>query len=601
MKKSQIVIIDFGSQYTHLITRRIRQLGVLANIFSPSIAAKNLVGTRGIILSGGPNSVHDKTAVSYDPKIFALDIPVLGLCYGHQLITQHFGGKVRPGKTKEYGFARLNVIGQNALFNDIKTKKMIWMSHGDSVVKLPKDFLVTGSTADCPVAAMASERKKIYGLQFHPEVSHTEEGLTILKNFIFDICACQKDWSLDKYWAQIVTEVKKSVGSKKVFLLVSGGVDSTVCFALLEKILGKDRVFGLHIDNGFMRLNESKKVKADLAKAGFDGLVVLDATDHFLSAVEGVIDPEEKRQIIGKIFLEVKDKFMRSKKMNHQDFILGQGTIYPDTIEAGGTKHSDTIKTHHNRVAEVLKLMKMGALVEPLADLYKDEVRQIGDKLKLPSRLINRHPFPGPGLSIRTLCSSGRANIKNQQRINKKINRIIGNKLNGAVLPIKSVGVQGDNRTYRHPALISGKANWTTLHDLSVRLTNELSEINRAVYLIHPEKIDFTKIKLKKAGLTKARLDLLRQVDDIVMSEIKKYKIYKKIWQFPVVLAPLTLGGGEAIILRPIQSQEAMTVNFYPMDKKILKSISQKIYKTLGVDLILYDITNKPPGTIEWE
>jgi len=600
MKHSQIAIIDFGSQYTHLITRRIRQLGVLANIYPTDVKAKDLKGIKGLILSGGPNSVHDKTAIKYDKKLFDLNVPILGLCYGHQLIAHHFGGKVKPGKIKEYGFANLKISKQTKLFKNVASGK-IWMSHGDSVSVLPPGFITSGKTSDCLIAAMANIKKDIYGLQFHPEVTHTQEGMKILNNFVFNVCVCKKDWSLDKYWDQIVREVKQHVGKRNVFLLVSGGVDSTVCFALLEKILGKSRVFGLHIDNGFMRLNESAKVKKSLAKAGFDDLLVVDSEDKFLKATKNIIDPENKRIAIGRTFLQIKDEVMRLEKMNKRDWVLGQGTIYPDTIETGGTKHADKIKTHHNRVEEILKLMKLGALVEPLATLYKDEVRAIGKKLGLPNSLINRHPFPGPGLSIRTLCSNGKEKIKNKVLINKKLKKIAGPRLKVSALPLKSVGVQGDNRTYRHPALISGKASWQRLHNLSVRMTNELNEINRVVYLVGPTKVDFKKIKTTKAYLTQKRLDLLRQADDIVNKELVKFKIYKEIWQFPVCLIPLGTSGGETIVLRPIQSLEAMTVNFYPMGKAVLNSITKKLLALPQIDMVFYDVTNKPPGTIEWE
>jgi len=610
MNKSQIAIIDFGSQYTHLITRRIRQLGVLANIYSPDVNVKDLKGIKGLILSGGPKSVHDRTAVKYNKKLFNLGVPILGLCYGHQLIAQHLGGQVLPGKTKEYGFASLSLVNQSRLIKGLEQKSRIWMSHGDSVFILPKGFTAIGKTIDCPVAAMSNEKEKIYGLQFHPEVAHTNEGMKILKNFVFKICYCQKDWSLEKYWQEIVREVKKTVGKRNVFLLVSGGVDSTVCFALLEKILGEPRVFGLHIDNGFMRLDESEQVKTALAEAGFNDLLVVDASDQFLQAVDGLVDPEKKRLAIGETFLRVKDEVMNLEKMNPKDWVLGQGTIYPDTIETGGTKNADKIKTHHNRVEAVLKLMRLGALIEPLAGLYKDEVRLIGEKLGIPASLLNRHPFPGPGLAIRVLCNNGQASEANkigkislQQDLpaGRQVRKIVGSRLKTTILPLKSVGVQGDNRTYRHPALIQGQVSWQKLHDLSVRITNEVHEVNRVVYLVSPKKIDFKKLKIKKAYLTKERLDLLCRVDDSVNKEVRRYKIDKETWQFPIVLAPLGLNKGETIILRPIQSQEAMTVNFYQMNQSILNNLAKKILKISGIDLVLYDVTNKPPGTIEWE
>ena len=599
MKTAQIAIIDFGSQYTHLITRRIRQLGVLARIFPPNVLISDLRFAKGLILSGGPKSVHDQTAIKYNKKIFDLRVPILGLCYGHQLIAQHFGGQVKPGKTKEYGFANLEIVKPSRLLAGVKNRK-IWMSHGDSVWQLPQDFEATAKTFDCRVAAMENVKKNIYGLQFHPEVAHTASGLKILENFVFKICQAKKDWSLELYWRQIIAEVKKAVGRRNVFLLVSGGVDSAVCFALLEKVLGKKRVFGLHIDNGLMRLNESKKVISALADSGFEDLYLNDASVVFLKALSGAVDPEEKRKIIGRTFLKIKDQVMAELKLNPKNWVLGQGTIYPDTIETGGTKHADKIKNHHNRGKEVLKLMDLGALVEPLASLYKDEVRLIGKKLGLPNSLLERHPFPGPGLAIRILCSSGHENIKTLKQENK-LKKIVAPELKTQILSIRSVGVQGDNRTYRQPALIQGKASWQKLHDLSVRITNELHQINRVVYLVGPAKVNLKKLKLKSAYITKDRLDLLRQVDDLVTQEIKSQKIYDKIWQFPVVLAPLSLKGGEAVILRPVESREAMTVNFYQMNESILNKLAKKILKIPGIDLVLYDITNKPPGTIEWE
>ena len=601
----QIAILDFGSQYTHLIARRIRQIGVFSKIYSPNTDISNLKNVKGIILSGGPQSVF-KQKIKYDKEIFKLNVPILGLCYGHQLIAHHFGGQVRSSKTKEYGIANINILENNKILENLKKSEQVWMSHSDSVSRLPKGFKSIAKTNDCSIAAMANTEKNIYGLQFHPEVTHTTNGLKIIENFVIKICKCQKNWSINQYWQELEKKIKTQVGKKNVFLLVSGGVDSTVCFALLEKILGKKRVFGLHIDNGFLRHNESQLVKKSLAKAGFNDLTVANASKEFLKNTENIIDPEKKREIIGKTFLRIKDKAMKENNMNPNDWILAQGTIYPDTIESGSTKHADKIKTHHNRVKEILKLMKAKQLIEPLSELYKDEVRILGKKLNLPKGLLQRHPFPGPGLSIRTLCGDGKNKVKNKYNLDKKLRKFVDSKINITSLPIKSVGVQGDNRTYRHPVLLSRRhsgisPSWEYLSKISPQITNKFKEINRVVYLIKPNKIDYKKLKIKKAYLTKSRLNLLRQADKIVMSEIKKYKIYRNIWQFPVVLAPISLDSDETIILRPIQSREAMTINFYPMNKKILNTIVSKIIKIPGIDLVLYDITNKPPGTIEWE
>ena len=605
MKKSgsQIFVVDFGSQYTHLIADLIRRLGVQALVCLPTVSKKELLGAKGLIFSGGPQSVYDKNAVKYNPELFKLNVPILGLCYGHQLLAQSFGGKVLPGQTKEYGFAKIKRVGRSPLFAGLNKTEQVWMSHGDAVSQLPKDFLVIGQTADCPVAAMANETKKIYGLQFHPEVAHTTRGKKIFQNFVFSICGCKKDWSEEIYWQHIAAYVKETVGKRKVFVLISGGVDSAVCFAALQKILGPARVMGLHIDNGFMRLNESSGVIKALQKAGFKNIRSIDESERFLTAVAGVADPEEKRKIIGRLFIDVASGTMKQFKLNPNDWILGQGTIYPDTIESGATKHSATIKTHHNRVPIILKMIAEGKIVEPIRTLYKDEVRRLGKKLSLPRSMLERHPFPGPGLSIRALCSDGKDRVDEVQNINTRLAEIVkGSRLTCAVLPIKSVGVQGDNRTYRHPAVLSGKADWQTLHDFSVEITNKVPEVNRVIYLLNPKIIDLQKFQVKPATLTRQRLDQLRNIDDFMMRQIKKRRtMYRQIWQFPVILVPLGLGSGESVILRPIESSNAMTVSFYRMDWKTLWSFVEEISGYPGIDAIFYDVTNKPPGTIEWE
>ena len=296
--KNQIAILDFGSQYTHLIARRIRQLGVFSKIYTPDTGISNLKDVKGIILSGGPQSVFDQK-IKYNKDIFKLNIPILGFCYGHQLIAHHFGGQIKGGQTKEYGTAKINILENSKLFKGLKKREQVWMSHSDSVVKLPKNFIKTSKTSDCSISSMANKVKNIYGLQFHPEVTHTINGLKILENFVFRICQCQKNWSMNKYWQELQKSIKTQIGNKNVFLLVSGGVDSTVCFALLEKTLGKKRVFGLHIDNGFLRHNESKSVKKSLSRAGFNDLTVLNASNEFLKHTKNIINPEKKREIIG--------------------------------------------------------------------------------------------------------------------------------------------------------------------------------------------------------------------------------------------------------------------------------------------------------------
>lgn len=605
----QIAIIDFGSQYTHLLSRRIRGLGVYTEIYPNTIKAHKISPhTRGIILSGGPNSVHDETALFYDPKIFNLNIPVLGLCYGHQLIGQHFGGIVLPGDTKEYGKAELDQLGRPGIFKNIKRKSIVWMSHGDSVTKLPPDFKAIAQTKDCKIAGMENMKKQIFGFQFHPEVHHTNCGTQILFNFVSRIAHAKTDWKVDNFIAEIIDKIKRTAGTKKIFLLVSGGVDSSVSFALLEKALGKKNVFGIHIDNAFLRLKESVQITKTLARAGFDNLHVVDASCQFLKNLAGVTDPEQKRTIIGNTFLDVAEQEAQKLGIDLSHWLIGQGTIYPDTIESGGTKHAHKIKTHHNRVKKINALIAQRKIIEPIADLYKDEVRLIGKRLKLSAHILNRHPFPGPGLAIRVLCKKNPVlPLLRDHEIKSFSQNYLQKTSTGkqdfgvSILPIQSVGVQGDQRSYAHPALLQGITDWNMASGLAIALCNKFTSINRVTLLIHPKKVSTELIKFIPGTLIKERLSLLKKADYIVNQRLKALKLYNAIWQCPIILAPLTLQGGETIILRPVASEEGMTANFYPMNQTALKDITRALCAVKGIDMILYDITNKPPGTIEWE
>lgn len=605
-----IAVLDFGSQFAHLIARRIRQHGVLAKIYTPDTNPAEYADAKGIVLSGGPKSTIAEDAVQYNHRLFDTSLPILGLCYGHQLTALHFGGNVAKGKTKEYGQADVILTKTDPLFSGLAKKQRVWMSHWDVVTKLPRDFVILGKTVDCPIAIMRHMTKPIWSCQFHLEVHHTVNGLKILENFLFKICQVQADWKIDQIEHEIITEIKAQAGkSRHVFLLLSGGVDSTVAFVLLEKALGKQRVHGLHVDNGFMRLNESVQVMAALKKAGFGNLHVIDASNRFLRAVEGMIDPEQKRQAIGELFVAIANEAMAKvlKQVSADRLLLGQGTIYPDTIESGGTKHADKIKTHHNQIDLIKHMTREGKVIEPLRSVYKDEVRAIGRRFKLAPSLLERHPFPGPGLSIRTLCSDGDNTIADEATINAKVANIIkrmGLRVTGHALAMKSVGVQGDERSYKHPVVIIGKASWKQLNELSVRLTNEVFEINRVLWLVWQRAATAGNSAgaMQPAYLTQERLDLLRVVDDSVMRQMKSDKLLKQIWQFPVVLVPYGRAAGhEAVVLRPIQSQEAMTVNFYPMPQPSLTAIKKQLARIPYLDYLFYDITNKPPATIEWE
>ncbi|HSQ42121.1 MAG TPA: glutamine-hydrolyzing GMP synthase, partial [Fibrobacteraceae bacterium] len=402
-----IAVLDFGGQYAHLIANRVRRLGAFTKILSPDVSFSELADAKGIIFSGGPSSVYSKNAPPFNVEILRqAKVPILGICYGHQLIAYHLGGRVEPGKVKEYGIAELHIHGENPLLQDIPADTPMWMSHGDHVAELPADFQILASTDDCAAAAVCARSRPLYGIQFHPEVTHSQYGSQLLRNFI-QICGCRESWNMKSYLPLISQRIRDQVGDRNVFLLVSGGVDSTVAFVLLNRVLGSKRVLGLHIDNGMMRLHESDKVKEFLQSDGMDNLRVVDATVDFLTPLAGEASPEAKRKSIGATFLQVKDRELARLRLDPQRWMTAQGTIYPDTIESGGNKNSDLIKTHHNRVPEVMDLMRKNMLLEPLSDLYKDEVRQLGEELGIPHALVWRHPFPGPGLGVRLLCSDG--------------------------------------------------------------------------------------------------------------------------------------------------------------------------------------------------
>lgn len=601
-----IAVLDFGGQYAHLIANRIRRLGVFTEIHSPTAPIEELEGVKGIVYSGGPSSVYEKNAPAYNPEILSIPVPKLGICYGHQLIAQQLGGHVEPGKVKEYGIADLYIEDEScAILKGLPKASPMWMSHGDQVTELPKGYRIVASTKDCKIAAVAFDEQKIYGIQFHPEVTHSKFGMSILDNFI-DICGAERTWNMKSYLPLITERIKDQVKDRKVFLLVSGGVDSTVAFVLLNRVLGSEKVLGLHVDNGMMRLGESKKIMDFLKAEGMDNLKIRDASEHFLEKLKGIVAPETKRGIIGKEFLVIKDEEMKKLNLDPNQWMMAQGTIYPDTIESGGTKNADKIKTHHNRVQEVLDLMEKGLVLEPLADLYKDEVRALGEELGIPHNLVWRHPFPGPGLGVRLLCSDGiLANdmVKfedvcdtNGQTLEAYLK---ANHITGHILPIKSVGVQGDGRTYAQPFLITTpNLSWKDCERFSTEIANRFKAINRIIYQVG--SVTDSEPELVKQYATRENFDTLRTFDDICTSFLQQNNLYEKIWQMPVVLVPLHSKNKPCIVMRPVNSTEAMTANFAEIDQGLLAGL-WRMFEAKGAGSLWYDITHKPPGTIEWE
>jgi GMP synthase (glutamine-hydrolysing) len=574
---AQIVVLDAGGQYCHLIARKVRELGVYAEVCASETPAADLSGARGIIISGGPSSVYDPASPTVDPAIFTLGSAVMGICYGQQIMAHNLGGTVRKGDKGEYGLATLELSETtDPLFAGLAGSQQVWMNHRDAVAALPEGFSVTGSTSTCAVAAIAAPERKFYGVQFHPEVVHTARGRQYLENFVFRVCGCVKDWDPRRRAPAIEREIRDCVGGRNVFFFVSGGVDSTVAFALCTRALGADRVRGVYVDTGLMREGETEFVSK------LPGVTVEHAEAQFLDALAGVTDPEKKRHIIGEEFVRVQERIIASRGLLDENWILGQGTIYPDTIESGGTKHADVIKTHHNRVAGIQKLIECGRIVEPLKSFYKDEVREVGRELELPAELLDRHPFPGPGLAIRCLCSEVDAPVRETE--------------DGYVLPVKSVGVLGDSRSYA-PVLAIGELD----HERATALTNRIAGMNRVVAVVET-RVPLARMRVRACGLTPERIATLRRADAIVRRISLESGYENKVWQFPVILIPLgTADAPESVVLRPVHSVDGMTAQSVGMDAGLLRRMCGELMAIREVAGVFYDLTHKPPGTIEWE
>ena len=507
----KILVLDFGSQYNQLITRRIRDFGIYSELLSHQLSAEEIkeMHPKGIIFSGGPNSVYAKDAFKVDPEIYKLGIPILGICYGMQLMSYDLGGKVEPADDSEYGRADIEVIDDDAvMFKGLPKKQYVWMSHGDRVVEAPEGFKVVATSKNCPISAIANDEKKLYGIQFHAEVRNSQYGLDILKKFAFDVCGAKANWSMDDFIDMQVESIRKEVGDKKVILGLSGGVDSSVTAVLIHKAIG-DQLTCIFVDHGLLRKNEADEVMNALSRDLGVKIVKVDAADRFLGKLKGVSDPEQKRKIIGKEFVEVFNE--EAKKMKDAEY-LAQGTLYTDVIESG-TDTAQTIKSHHN-VGGLPK--KLGfKLIEPLRSLFKDETRELGEKLGILHDLVWRQPFPGPGLGIRVLGE------------------------------------------------------------------------------ITPEK-----------------LEIVRESDAILREEIKKAGLDEEIWQYFTVLPGIrsvgVMGDGRtydyAVGIRAVTSIDGMTADFAKIPWDVLQKISVRIVNEVDhVNRILYDVTSKPPSTIEWE
>jgi GMP synthase (glutamine-hydrolysing) len=498
MKEVPILVLDFGSQYTQLIARKLRESGVYCEIvpYNEKIEDIKKRNPKGIILSGGPASVYAKDSYHPDPKVYELGLPILGICYGMQLLTQHFGGSVIPATHQEYGKAELKFESDHKIFKDTTCGQIVWMSHGDRVESLPAGFEKIGYSENSPYAAIADEKRNMYAFQFHPEVYHSEQGSKLLKNFAKYICGCESTWNMGSFAKEQIAKIKAKVGTKKVLCGVSGGVDSSVVATLLAEAIG-DQLVSVFVDNGLLRANERAQVEAMFRSRGVP-LITVDASEKFLSRLAGVTDPEKKRKIIGETFIEVFDE--EAKKHNGIEF-LAQGTLYTDVIESVSVKGpSKTIKSHHN-VGGLPDWMTF-ELIEPLREIFKDEVRILGAELGLPKDMLGRHPFPGPGLAIRIM---GEVN-KDDLTLLRAADVIMLEELRSTgyydktwqaftvLLNVKSVGVMGDNRTYDNTVCVRivdatdgmtatfAHIPHTILENISRRIINEVNGINRVVY-----------------------------------------------------------------------------------------------------------------------
>ena len=510
MKEGGIVVINFGSQYVQLIARRVRELNVYSEILPWDTPVEEIKkrNPKGIIFSGGPASVYAKDAPLPDRGIYELGIPILGICYGLQVLAHQLGGKVAPADKHEYGRATLKILNEDKLFKGLPKEFQVWMSHADKVVELPPGFEVLAVSDNAPYAAVADLRRDFYGVQFHPEVTHTQHGTDIIANFVFEVAKAEKNWFMEDFIGEQIRKIRETVGDKKVIAALSGGVDSTVAAVLTYKAIG-DQLIPIFIDHGLLREGEREEVEKALKGLGLP-LRVIDASDIFLERLKGVEDPEEKRKIIGHTFIEVFER--EAKKYPDVEFLL-QGTLYPDVIESAGVKGAAKIKSHHN-VGGLPERMNL-KLLEPLRDLFKDEVRKLGKLLGIPDEILQRHPFPGPGLAIRIL-----------------------------------------------------------------------------------------------GPVTREDLNLLRKADKIFIEELKRWGLYNKVWQAFAVLLPVKTVGvmgdvrtyERVVALRAVDSSDGMTADWSRLPYDFLDHVMRRIINEVrGINRVVYDITSKPPGTIEWE
>jgi GMP synthase (glutamine-hydrolysing) len=619
MAPEKVAILDAGAQYGKVIDRRVRELSIESDILPMDTAASVLRQYRAIIISGGPQSVYGENASRYDPQIFSLGVPVLGICYGMHLLNYSGGGRILRKKRREDGQCTVNVSQDSSIFSGMDASQDVLMSHGDSIETVAPGYQVIAES-DGLIAGIENPDKRFYGVQFHPEVDLTVNGTQVLRNFLYKIAGLSGSYTIDDREKKAIDYIRNTVGDSNVLMLVSGGVDSTVCATLLNKAIGPEKIYAIHIDTGFMRLDESRKVYEQLKELGLE-LRVVDAKEQFYSArttIDGmetpmlseVVDPQVKRKIIGDTFIRVAQEEIQSLGLSVDDVYLAQGTLRPDLIESASSLASggaDTIKTHHNDTELVRKLRKAGRVIEPLCDYHKDEVRVLGEKLGLSKDLVWRHPFPGPGLAVRLICAKRPYKTEKYDSIAEKLGQFCTDDIKAHLFPIQTVGVQGDGRSYSYLVGLSGMAHWEELFRIAREIPKHIHEVNRVVYVFGKKELgDFCWVTPTYPG--PEPVAQLQKADDIVTEVLYEEGLAGKLSQVPVISFPMSFGvpGNRSIAVRPFITNDFMTgvaaVPGKDIPTRTLGTIVRRILDEVpGISRIVYDLTSKPPGTTEWE
>ena len=615
---NRVAVLDMGGQYIDLVKKAVERQGFPADILASTTPLAQLVGRYGaIIISGSPANSSGDTALPYpdDALLEQSGLPILGICYGMQVLAKHFGGQIERGTEREEGRSITNVDISHPLFQGSKAEQTALFTHGDFVTKLPEEFTVIGrhQLKNGKEVYSAISRGNHVGVQFHPEVfDDTPEGYDMFRRFLVDIAGLAPDSSfMAKQLHDFITtkqaEIKKSVKGRDVIAFVSGGVDSSVTLTLAAPAIPPGNLHAYYIDNGLMRSEDEDVI--ELLKHTATAVERIDAKADFLNALKGAIDPQEKRRIIGRSFIEVQNQLVA--KLGLKEALLLQGTNAADRIESGnskGSQHTEVIKTHHNQVQEVQDLKARGLLLEPLDDLFKDEVRALGQALGLPDEVVFRHPFPGPGLGIRVLCSDGKT-APSDKRLEQRLQKFIDSKtkdLTARVLPISSVGVGGDERSYLSAVVVHGVRDWQDLSWLQTLPANFRGSINRVLIALGPQSID--SFKLTSTMLQSSELEQLRAADKIVFEEMRAYGILRRIQQCPVALLPISFNktGERTIALRPVNTSTFMTVQAMLPERDLPLAFFERCVERIlsdipGISQVVLDITNKPPATTEFE